>query len=376
MTAGTIRDVRAVLVRAPLPRPIVGPFGTLEARPNLLAVVETGGGFRGVGEVWANFPQWGCADRIDLIGHGIAPLLRGQPLDDPARLYRLLRARLRPLANQWGAPGPVHQAVAGVDVALWDAHARAERRPLADLLRGGAAGGGRRVPVYGSGIGPASPGRDIERARSDGHTRFKVRISSGPERDRNTLREGREAAGGAPLMADCNQAYDPGTLRPLADDLAAARLGWLEEPFPVDDDAAYRGWREPASPFRAIPLALGENAYGLGGIAAAMESYAPAVVQPDISKTGGITEGREIARAVVASGRRLCLHMFGGPVGLFASAHLAAATDGADWVEMDANPNPLFGTVVTEPPRVVDGHLLLPDGPGLGIELNDARVGL
>ena len=229
-------------------------------------------------------------------------------------------------------------------------------------------------------MGPGWRGREFLRARGEGHTRFKVRISSGVERDRNTLREGREAAGGAPLMADCNQAYEPVGLRALADDLAAARLGWLEEPFAVDDDAAYRGWHGAGSPFRDIPLALGENSYGLKGIVAAMDAYAPAVVQPDISKTGGITEGREIARAVVASGRRLCFHMFGGPFGLFASAHLAAAIPGsgpgtgADWVEMDANPNPLFETVVTSPPRVVDGHLLLPDGPGLGVELNEAGV--
>ena len=142
----------------------------------------------------------------------------------------------------------------------------------------------------------------------------------------------------------------------------------------MDDDGAYRGWARSGSPFATIPLALGENCYGLDGIAAAMAAYAPAVVQPDISKTGGVTEGRGIARAVVASGRRLCFHMFGGPVGLFASAHLAAATDGADWVEMDANPNPLFETVVTAPPRVEDGCLVLGDGPGLGVELNDAEI--
>lgn len=372
MTTDTIRAVRPVLLRVPLERPIRGPFGTLEARPNLLAVVETGDGVRGFGEVWANFPPWGCRERVDLITEAIAPLLHGEPLDDPARLYRLLREKLRLLANQWGAPGPVHQALAGIDAALWDAHARSLGELLADVIRGAPAP--RRVPVYGSGIGPTSPGPDIGRARAAGHVRFKLRISSGPEVDRETLRAGREAAGGAPLMADGNQRYDPVTLEALLPELTAARLDWLEEPFPVDDDAAYRGWRAEGSPFAGIPLALGENRYGLAGITAAMDAHAPAVVQPDISKTGGISEGREIARAVVASGRRLCFHMFGGPIGLYTSAHLAAATDGADWLEMDANPNPLFATVVTVPPRVENGELLLPEGPGLGIELNESEI--
>ena len=69
-------------------------------------------------------------------------------------------------------------------------------------------------------------------------------------------------------------------------------------------------------------------------------------MQPDITKTGGFTEGLEIGRRAVAAGRKLCFHMFGGAVGLFASAHLTAAIDGAHWLEMDANPNPLLDSVL------------------------------
>ena len=79
---------------------------------------------QGIGEIWANFPPWGCQERIEIVRNVLTPLLVGEELDDPRRLYALMHRRLRLLANQWGAPGPVHQAVAGLDIAIWDAHAR------------------------------------------------------------------------------------------------------------------------------------------------------------------------------------------------------------------------------------------------------------
>lgn len=364
MNPPKIVDVRGLLVRLPLETPLTGPFGVLEARHNLIAVVRTTGGVEGIGEIWANFPPWGCAERVAILEQVIAPWLKDQELDDPARLYRGLKERLRLLANQWGAPGPVHQALAGVDTALWDAHARHRGQPLSDFLAGRPTP--RKVPVYASGIGYGETTQLIRDAMGHGHNRFKVRASCGPDGNRALLREAREAAGDCPLMADFNQTLSPGNLRDLEDEIRAARLQWLEEPFPIDDDAAYRAW--PV--IGGLPLALGENARGLDGITAIMDAYNPSIVQPDITKTAGITEGLEIARAVVARGKRLCFHMFGGAVGLYGSAHLAAAVEGADWLEMDANPNPLYEKTVNVPPRVEWDELLLTGKAGLGIELN------
>lgn len=364
MDSPTIIDVRGLLIRLPLETPLTGPFGVMEARHNLIAVVRTSGGIEGIGEIWANFPPWGCPERVAILEQVIAPWLKNQKLDDPAGLYRGLKERLRLLANQWGAPGPVHQALAGVDMALWDAHARHRGEPLSDVLAGKATS--RKVPVYASGIGYGETTRLIRDAMDRGHSRFKVRTSCGPEGNRALLREAAEAVGDLPLMADANQTLSVADLRDLTDDIRAARLQWLEEPFPIDDDAAYRAW--PV--IDDLPLALGENARGPDGIAAIMDVYDPAVVQPDITKTAGITEGLEIAHAVVARGKRLCFHMFGGAVGLYGSAHLAAAVEGADWLEMDANPNPLYEKTVNVPPRVERDELLLTGKAGLGIELN------
>lgn len=360
MTYPTIAAVRILRHRWPLPKPRVFAFGLRTHRDALTVEVETSDGVLGWGEVWAQFPPWGPVERIEILRHAVRPLLEGETLDDPARLYRLMMARLRTMATQWGAKGPVHQAIAGADIALWDAHARTLARPLKDLLRGAPAPD--RVPVYGSNVGPDAVSGLIPKARAAGHRRFKSKVSGDPDADRRTLEGGRAAAGPLPFMVDGNQRLTPDSLRGIADLLADAGLQWLEEPFPVDDDAAYRGW--PYLP--ELPLALGENSQGEDGLGAMMEAYRPQVVQPDLTKTLGVTGGLAFGRRVVAEGRRLCFHMNGGPLGLYASAHVAAAIDGCDWVEMDCNPNPLFDDLTDAPPRVEEGDLLLPPGPGLG----------
>ncbi len=360
MSAPKIISVRTLLIRLPLPRPMAGPFGQLAARHNLLVVIETDGGSRGIGEVWSNFPPWGCAERKEIVDRALKPLLVGQTLDDPTRLYRLMHQRTRLLALQWGAPGPVHQAVAGVDIAVWDAHARHLGRPLRKLIADDAPD---EVPAYASGIGPDDTIERIEASRAAGHSRFKIRIPFGVEVARRMLREARAASGEAPLMADGNQALTVAEAEALIPDLAAAGLEWLEEPFPVDDVDDYLAFARKCP----VPIAWGENARGVDGLERCIESPAR-VIQPDITKTLGISEGLVVGRRVIAAGKRLCFHMYGGPIGLVASAQLTAALRG-DWLEMDANPNPLYDRVVATPPVVRDGCLILDGTPGLGATL-------
>jgi L-alanine-DL-glutamate epimerase-like enolase superfamily enzyme len=239
--------------------------------------------------------------------------------------------------------------------------------PLARLLH--PAGAPRmRLPVYASGI-RADAAATIEAARRRGHLRFKLQTAFSIEENRRLLSEGRAAAGDAPLMTDANQTFTRGSLAALRDDLVAARLLWVEEPFPVDDLQAYRDWPRELG----LPLAFGENARGVDGLDEVIALGAD-VVQPDITKTAGITAGLEIGRRVVAAGRKLCLHMYGGGLGVLASAHLTAAIDGAHWLETDANENPLYDEVFSPAIRIAGGELELPPGPGLGVALRDDAV--
>jgi L-alanine-DL-glutamate epimerase-like enolase superfamily enzyme len=360
LSAPKITKLRVALVAAPLATPIVAPFGTVRTRHNILVRVETGDGAWGIGETWGNFPPWGCRDRVDILTNVIRPLLVGQPLDDPSRLYWMLAEKLRALANQLGAHGPFQQALAGADIALWDLAARRAGEPLSDFIRGGPSP--RSVDVYATNLPILRP-QAIEDMAAKGHTRFKFRAPGDDPAIVERLRDARAVAGDRPLMADATQSFRLEVLRPLARPLAELSLGWLEEPFLADDLETYARWRdEPVRP----PVALGENSYRLAGFRQILDIVRPDIVQPDLTKTAGISEGRDICRAILAAGPRACLHMYGGPIGLYASAHLSAAIDGMSWLEMDSMPNPLFEMLLPEAPDVREGRLALPQGAGLG----------
>jgi len=359
----SIKRLRVALVVAPLVTPIVAPFGIVSTRHNLLVRVETDDGCWGMGEVWGNFPPWGCRDRVEILINVLRPLLIGHVLDDPVRIFRAAAQKLRPLANQLGAIGPFQQALAGVDVALWDACARRGGQPLADYIGGAAAP--RSVAVYATNLPIECPAA-IEEMAKQGHKRFKFRIPADPDLVLNGLKAARAIAGERALMADATQSFSLEHLKPLARPLADLALEWLEEPFLADDIAAYQAWRdEPIRP----PVALGENCYGTAGFSQVLADINPDVLQPDISKTAGISEGRDICRLIIEAGKRACLHMYGGPIGLYASAHLSAAMAGISWLEMDSMPNPLFEHLLNTQPRLSDGRLELPVGAGLGDDL-------
>jgi D-galactarolactone cycloisomerase len=359
----SIKRLRIALIAAPLATPIVAPFGTVTTRHNLLVRVETDDGCWGTGEVWGNFPPWGCRDRVEILSNVLRPLLVGQVLDDPVRIFRSAAASIRPLANQLGAPGPFQQALAGVDIALWDACARRAGQPLCHYIRGAPAPS--RVAVYATNL-PIERPAAIEEMASKGHTRFKFRIPANEALVLRALGEARAIAGGRALMADATQSYSLERLRPLARPLAELALDWLEEPFLADDIIAYKAWRDEAI---RPPVALGENSYGLDGFRRVLADVTPDVLQPDITKTAGISDGRAICRLVISAGKRACLHMYGGPIGLYASAHLSAAITGMSWLEMDSMPNPLFELLLNDAPTIADGQLQLPAGVGLGDDL-------
>ncbi len=369
MTA-RITDVRTALLRVPLDSPQDLPVGRWVDRRNLVVIVETSAGIRGTGEIWINFPAWGCEDRVAVVREVLRPLLVDEPLDDPRRLFRLMTEKTRPLARRWYAHGPVSHAIAGVDIAVWDAYARQDKVPLRDAIAGHPVGA--RVEVYASGIGPGPAGPAIEQAIADGHTRFKPRLISGPEIDRRQLRESREAAGDRILMADPAETYTSRSILEIWPDIVAADVDWLEEPFPTDEPAMYdelAGWTPRPR------LALGESNYGLAGLKAMIDRFNPGVVQPDITKTGGISEGIEILKMVIASGREVVPHMLGGPIGFVASANLVAAIDQVRMVEMDIEPLATFGPMLGGMPAIVEGAIELPADPGHGATFNESDLG-
>ena len=355
-----LRRVAAHLYRYAVETEVRTSFGVMRERPALFVHVEDEEGAVGWGEVWCNFPDCGAEHRANLIETVFAPLLEGRPAADPPRTSRELVERTAVLAIQSGEPGPVHQCIAGLDIALWDLAARRAGRPLWRLL--GASD--PKVRVYASGINPDHPERVAERALAEGHRAFKLKVGFGEATDLANLGAMRSAIGAKlDLAVDANQAWDVAQALDMCRRLESFGLAWVEEPLRAD--RPWPEWRSLAASTR-LPLAGGENLLGAQAFEAACEAGALAVIQPDVAKWGGISGCLEVARRVRRAGLRYCPHYLGAGIGLLASAHLLAAAGGDGMLEIDANPNPLRTLTCGAVANVVEGRIALDEQPGLG----------
>ena len=367
----TIESLAVDVYRAPVARPVRTSFGEMADRPAVVVTARSADGTQGYGEVWCNFPDPAAGYRADLIAGVLAPAIVGRPWPGPEAVFHHLSERFRLVGIQAGEPGPFAQCIAGIDIALWDLAARRAHLPLWRFLGGLGSG---RVPAYASGIGPEDPTSQAAAARAEGHRAFKLKVGFGERRDLANLDRMRSELGRATTIAvDANQAWSPGVAGSMVRSLAPFAPAWLEEPIPADRHAA--NWRTlaAASP---IPLAGGENLYGEAAFVGAIKTGALAVIQPDVTKWGGISGCLPVAKRILAAGRRYCPHHLGAGIGVVASAHLLAAAGGDGLLEVDSNPNPLREGLAQPFPRLVEGSLFLSDAPGLGVAPDDAVSGL
>jgi len=359
------------VLRWPVRTPVRTSFGVMHDRPAVLVRVEDGEGAFGWGEAWCNFPACGAEHRANLVATLLAPLLVGRSFASPRAAFDELSTRTAVLAIQSGEPGPIAQAIAGVDIALHDLAARRAQAPLwRHLLDQAGATDARTsgaVPVYASGINPERPGDIVAALRESGHTAFKLKVGFGEARDLDNLAAVRAAAGsGAAVMVDANQAWDLDAAIAMGRRLAELAPGWLEEPLRAD--RPWHEWQRLAAAC-TIPLAAGENMIGADAFAALIASRAVAVVQPDIAKWGGVSGVLGVIGRVDAAGLRHCPHYLGAGIGLLASAHvLAAHPREGGWLEVDANENPLRTLLCPPLVGLHAGRITLDEAPGLGVE--------
>lgn len=350
------------VLRHPIAQPVRTSFGTMRERPALLLRVEDAEGAYGWGEVWCNFPACGAEHRARLVQTVLAPLLTGGAFATPQDVFARLTEATAVLAIQAGEPGPIAQAIAGIDLALWDLVARRAGQPLWRLL----GGADDEIGVYASGINPDAPDETVARKRTEGYRAFKLKVGFDRVRDRHNLRLVRDAAGAeCAVMADVNQAWDLATAIECAPRFAEFELCWLEEPLRAD-----RPWTEwqQLRMHTSAPLAAGENVAGSGAFDALLAAGAVGIVQPDVAKWGGLSGTLPVARRILGAGRRFCPHYLGAGIGLLHSAHLLAAVGGDGWLEVDANDNPLRSLLCGPLGTVSFGRVRLGDAAGIGIE--------
>lgn len=262
-------------------------------------------------------------------------------------------------------------AMSGIDMALWDIRGKATGWPLYRLL-----GGTRRpVPAYAGGIslGYQAPASLIDEAQpmlEAGYKAVKLRIGDTVRDDIARMEAVRNAFGdGLAILTDANTGYTIDDVRRVMPAMDALDIGWLEEPFPAHDHRTYR----EARGLGRTPLAAGENHYTRFEFTRVLEDDVIRIWQPDLSKSGGITEVIRIA--AMASAFKIPVHPHSSMTGVnqAASIHLLAAIENGGYFEADLSKGNLFRDVMGSEPWAIrkDGTVLPLEAPGIGVEVDE-----
>lgn len=297
----------------------------------------------------------------------LAPVLCGSDALAPRPTSHRLRELMRERGHLVG-----HQAdaLAAVDIALWDLAGRLTGLPVSRLL-----GGVWRdvVPVYVSGLpDPSRQGRrDLaKRWMDDGATTVKLHLGHGLAEDVEIVDDVRDAAPALRVAVDAHWRYRvPEALR-LADALAARDVAFLEAPLAPED---VEGHRRLAAEAR-LPVAVGETLRNRFEADHWLTSAAVGVLQPDIARTG-LSEGTAIAQ--LATARHVPVaphHSTGLGVALAAGIQFAAATEDLLAFEYQPTTTRVGGAILAEPIAVGPAEVVVPTGPGLGVEVDTATV--
>lgn len=352
------------LLSAPIHQPIHMSFSRLTSRKLCLVEVEANG-IIGVGETWINYPSWAEKERFATMIDGVGPLLLGLDVSSPESVQDKLSHALLPVGRQWGAPGPIWQALSGVDIALWDLLGKATSTPSAHLLAESEPVH-RVVPAYASGVGPDNITTLCDTALAAGYRAIKVKIGFGQERDVAIIEEARSAIGyDIKLFADANQAYGLDDATSLCSALEKFDIGWLEEPIAGDQVHQLQTLHERTR----MPIATGENVYGVEAFDSYLRSGGIQTIQPDLTKSGGLTLAHQVALNAASATCNVAPHCYGSAVGIAASLQVAAANANVAWVEMDIRSNPLREELIDHSFDLTEGSLSIPSGPGLGVTL-------
>jgi L-alanine-DL-glutamate epimerase-like enolase superfamily enzyme len=336
--------------------------GHMGARLTSIVQVRCSGGVTGVGSAYSH-PG---IVRLVVEDH-LAPFLVGR---DPTRIDELWDL-MYSLTRWYGRKGAAISALGAVDMALWDIRGKVEGAPVYRLL-GGADG---RVHAYASGLlwqdEMSLLEREALRHVADGFRLMKMRLGRDPDYDRAAVDTVTSVLGGhARLAVDGTHRYTEDEAADFAGFLRDRGVVWFEEPFPPEDVDAYARLRSKAM----VPVAAGENEFGLQGFRELLRVGTVDIAQPDASRTGGITEAVRIGSLAAQHDVRVVTHTWSDAVALVANAHVVAALQNGMAVEVDRTGCPFMDGLLLEPPRFSDGNLVLPERPGLGIEVDTAFI--
>ena len=362
-----ITDIQAIPLR--LPQVTTACDGTQDT---LLVRIHTDAGLTGYGEVDSS-PLVAKAIIEAPLSHqiccGLRELLMGE---DPLAIEALNR-KMYEGTIYFGRRGAVRHAMAGVDMALWDLKGKALDQPVYKLLGGPFQ---KSFLAYASVLFEDTPLATGDLARKLIGKGFKAAkfgwgpISQDLDTDVVLVREARRGLGdGADLMVDAGLAYDAKTAIRQTKYFADYNLFWLEEPLHPDDLFGYRLLTSNTD----VRIAAGEEEADLIDFEKLMDQGGIDVVQPDPARCG-ISGMLAIGRAAARRHKAIANHSFKSGITVAASLHVLAALPNAIRFEYCMAESPLRHELTVQKFPVVDGNVSVPEGPGLGVEVDESVI--
>jgi len=363
-----IERVEALACSVPLKQAVSQGLGQAVKRDTVIVKITTKGGLTGYGESYNGRAPLAVAATVNTT---LRDLFTGMDAAQTTAIWDRFESRV--LANHGTCAGCVC-AMSGIDMALWDVKGKALGLPLYRLLGGSAD----PVPAYAGGfaLGYAEPAALAEEALASiaaGYSAVKLRLGDTVRRDAERAVAMRAAVGeDIALLADANCRYSVDDVRVMLPVLTEAGAGWLEEPFPPYQD---RRWRAAAK-IATVPLAGGENCYTRYDFQRLLDAGCVSVVQPDLSRCGGITEALRVAALASAADLQVCTHGCHTGLNMAASVHYLASIDNARYFEGDGSTdNPLRTSACSASYDLrPDGTVTPLEGPGLGVEVDEDFV--
>lgn len=362
-----IADIKAYPTSFPVPEKasVRMGVGRTVKRDAVIIKVTTEEGLVGYGESHHGRAPGTVAHLVDT---ALKPQILGMEATDVVGVWdRIYRMQLA--SHGMGAGTAL--AMSGIDMALWDIRGKGAGWPLYKLLGGSA----RPLPAYAGGVslGFQEPGALVDEVApliQMGYRAVKLRVGDTPARDLARVAAVREAFGDdLVILVDANTGYTVADAREAIPGLEEHGVGWLEEPFPPHDHRSYA----TAASLGNVPLAAGENHYTRFEFHRLIEDGVIGILQPDLSKAGGVTEALRIA--ALASAWKLSIHPHTSMTGLnMATAiHFLAAIDNGGYFESDVSQNNLFRDELVSKPFEVDsdGCVRPSEEPGIGVEVDE-----
>ena len=347
-------------------------FRTDSSQDALVVRVTTDAGVEGFGEV-DSCPLVAKAVIEAPASHpqarGLRDILLGEDPREVERLWDLMYQG----TQYFGRDGAAIHAMAGVDLALWDIKGKLLDEPVYSLLGGAYR---KEVRAYASHMfdfEPETTGEKAAAARKAGFTAVKFGwepMGRDASLDEALVRAVRQNVGDTvDVCIDAGHAWDARTAMQRCALFEPYGIYWLEEPLRPDD---LRGYRKLAASVRT-PIAAGENESTVAGFTRLMDDGDIGIVQVDVTRAG-LTQARRIALLAHQRGLRCANHNFTSDINVAASLHFLCAIPNALMLEYCMEPSPLRSTLTRDPIEVRDGYATVPDGPGLGIEVDLGAV--